>query len=62
MYSTLKEAEIKSYELKLDIASDIMSNKNFDSISESYPDLVGKMFVKIDLIKHDLFMLESGIF
>lgn len=62
MYSTLKEAEIKSYELKLDIASDIMSNRNFESISESYPELVKKMLVKIDLIKHNLFMLESGIF
>ena len=62
MYSTLKEAEIKSYELKLDIASDIMSNRNFESISESYPELVDKMLVKIDLIKHNLFMLESGIF
>ena len=37
-------------------------NKNFDSISESYHDLVTKMFVKIDSIKHNLFMLESGIF
>ena len=62
MYPTLKEAEIKSYELKLDIASDIMSNRNFEDISKSYPDLVDKMFVKINSIKHNLFMLESGIF
>ena len=62
MYPTLKEAEIKSYELKLDIASDIIGNRNFEDISESHPELVEKMLVKIDSIKHNLFMLESGIF
>ena len=53
---------MKLNELKLDIASDIMSNRSFEDISKSYPDLVAKMLIKIDLIKHNLFMLESGIF